>query len=34
MTEDDIEKQMSLKMKFELLARFFLLHRTRQRHTF
>ncbi|CAH5714486.1 MULTISPECIES: hypothetical protein [Bacteria] len=23
MTEDDIEKQMSLKMKFELLARFF-----------
>ncbi|HGY3929545.1 hypothetical protein OGM23_08900 [Dickeya fangzhongdai] len=23
MTDDDIEKQMSLKMKFELLARFF-----------
>ena len=23
MTEDDIEKRMSLKMKFELLARFF-----------
>ncbi|WP_234282512.1 hypothetical protein [Klebsiella quasipneumoniae] len=23
MTEDDIEKQMNLKMKFELLARFF-----------
>lgn len=23
MTEDDIEKKMSLKMKFELLARFF-----------
>ncbi|HCI8407482.1 TPA: hypothetical protein NP500_005712 [Klebsiella pneumoniae] len=23
MTEDDIEKQMSLKMQFELLARFF-----------
>lgn len=29
MIDDDIEEQISLKMKFELLARFFLLHRTR-----